>query len=89
MIEKLKELWKWHRPILMTRSKVFSLLVSQEVELDKINNKIARAAIRPVIFSLEELKKNSLNKKTSDCVKRWRKSKRRLKMHKTQFIRFI
>lgn len=59
MIEKLKELWKWHRPILMTRSKVFSLLVSAGVEQDKINNKFTWAAIRPVISDLEELKKNT------------------------------
>ena len=73
MIEKLKELWKWHRPILMTRSKVFSLLVSQEVELDKINNKIARAAIRPVIFSLEELKKNTWDKDRVEWIQKYLK----------------
>ena len=73
MIEKLKELWKWHGPILMTRSKVFSLLVSQEVELDKINNKIARAAIRPVIFSLEELKKNTWDKDRVEWIQQYLK----------------
>lgn len=73
MIEKLKELWKWHRPILMTRSKVFSLLVSQEVELDKINNKIALAAIRPVIFSLEELKKNTWDKDRVEWIQQYLK----------------
>lgn len=35
MIEKLKELWKWHRPIFMTGRKLFSLLVSAGVEQDK------------------------------------------------------
>ena len=62
MIEKLKYWWKWHRPILMTRSKLFSLLVSAGVERDKINDKFAWAAIRPVISDLEELKKNTWDK---------------------------
>lgn len=73
MIEKLKELWKWHRPILMTRSKVFSLLVSAGVEQDKINNKIARAAIRPVISDLEELKKNTWDKDRVEWIQSYLK----------------
>ena len=73
MIEKLKELWKWHRPILMTRSKLFSLLTSAGVERDKINNKFAWVAIRPVIFSLEELKKNTWDKERVEWIQRYLK----------------
>lgn len=73
MIEKLKELWKWHRPILMTRSKVFSLLVSAGVEQDKINNKFTWAAIRPVISDLEELKKNTWDKDRVEWIQSYLK----------------
>ena len=59
MIEKLKYLWKWYRPIFMTRNKLFSLIVSLGVEQYKINDKFAWVAIRPVISDLEELKKNT------------------------------
>ena len=73
MTEKLKELWKWHRPILMTRSKLFSLLTSAGVERDKINDKFTWAAIRPVIFSLEELKKNTWDKDRVEWIQRYLK----------------
>lgn len=73
MIEKLKELWKWHRPILMTRRKVFSLLVSAGVEQDKINNKFTWAAIRPVISDLEELKKNTWDKDRVEWIQSYLK----------------
>lgn len=73
MIEKLKELWKWHRPILMTRSKLFSFLVSAGVGRDKINDKFTWAAIRPVIFSLEELKKNTWDKDRVEWIQKYLK----------------
>lgn len=73
MIEKLKELWKWHRPIFMTRSKLFSLLVSAGVEQDKINNKFTWAAIRPVISDLEELKKNTWDKERVEWIQSYLK----------------
>lgn len=73
MIEKLKELWKWHRPIFMTRSKLFSLLVSAGVEQDKINNKFTWAAIRPVISDLEELKKNTWDKDRVEWIQSYLK----------------
>lgn len=73
MIEKLKELWKWHRPILMTRSKMFSLLVSAGVERDKINDKFTWMSIRPVIFSLEELKKNTWDKDRVEWIQKYLK----------------
>ena len=73
MFEKLKELWKWHRPIFMTRSKVFSLLVSAGVEQDKINNKFTWAAIRPVISDLEELKKNTWDKGRVEWIQQYLK----------------
>lgn len=73
MIKKLKELLKWHRPFLMTRSKVFSLLTSAGVERDKINDKFTWAAIRPVIFSLEELKKNTWDKDRVEWIQKYLK----------------
>ena len=71
MIEKLKELWKWYRPIFMTRNKLFSLLTSFGVERDKINDKFAWMSIRPVIFSLEELKKNTWDKDRVEWIQKW------------------
>lgn len=73
MIEKLKELWKWHRPIFMTRSKLFSVLVSAGIERDKINDKFTYAAIRPVIFSLKELEKNTWDKDRVEWIQEWLK----------------
>lgn len=73
MIEKLKELWKWYRPIFMTRSKLFSLLVSSGVERDKINDKFTWAEIRPVISSLEELKKNTWDKDRVEWIQKYLK----------------
>lgn len=73
MIEKLKELWKWHRPIFMTKSKLFSLLVSAGVERDKINDKFAWMSIRPVIFSMEELKKNTWDKDRVEWIQQYLK----------------
>ena len=71
MIEKLKELWKWYRPIFMTRKKLFSLLTSSGVERDKINDRFTWEAIRPVIFSLEELKKNTCDKDRVEWIQKW------------------
>ena len=71
MIEKLKELWKWYRPIFMTRNKLFSLLTSFGVERDKINARFTWAAIRPVIYSLEELKKNTWDKDRVEWIQKW------------------
>lgn len=73
MIEKLKYWWKWHRPIFMTRNKLFSLLVSAGVERDKINDRFAWMAIRPVIFDLEELKKNTWDKDRVEWIQKWLK----------------
>lgn len=73
MIKKLKELWKWYRPIFMTRSKLFSLLVSAGFERDKINNRFAWATIRPVIFSLEELEKNTWDKDRVKWIQKYLK----------------
>lgn len=73
MIEKLKELWKWHRPILMTKRKLFSLLVSAGVENDKINARFTWMAIRPVISDLEELKKNTWDKDRVEWIQKWLK----------------
>ena len=73
MIEKLKELWKWHRPIFMTRSKLFSLLTSAGIERDKINDKFTWAAIRPVIFGLEELEKNTQDKELVEWIQKYLK----------------
>lgn len=73
MFDKIKDLWKWHRPIFMTRSKLFSLLVSSGVEWDKINDKSTWAVIRPVIFSLEELKKNTWDKDRIEHIQQWLK----------------
>ena len=73
MIKKLKELWKWHRPIFMTRSRLFSLLVSAGFERDKINDRFAWTAIRPVIFSLEELEKNTWDKDRVEWIQKYLK----------------
>lgn len=73
MIKKLKNFWKWYRPIFMTRRKLFSLLVSSGVEQDKINDKFTWAAIRPVISSLEELKKNTWDKERVERIQQWLK----------------
>ena len=54
-------------------SKLFSLLVSAGVEQDKINNKFTWAAIRPVIFSLEELKKNTWDKDRVEWIQQYLK----------------
>ena len=73
MIEKLKYWVKWHRPFLMTKSKLFSLLTSAGVERDKINDRFAWMAIRPVIFDLEELKKNTWDKDRVEWIQKWLK----------------
>lgn len=73
MIEKFKNFWKWHGPIFMTKSKLFSLLTSAGVERDKINDKFAWVAIRPVIFSLEELKKNTWDKERVEWIQKYLK----------------
>ena len=73
MIEKLKELWKWHGPILMTRRKLFSLIVSAGVDNDKINARFAWAAIRPVLISLEQLKENTWDKDRVEHIQKWLK----------------
>ena len=73
IIEKFKTWWKWHRPIFMTRSKLFSLLVSSGVERDKINDKFTWAVIRPVIYDLEELKKNTWDKDRIEHIQQWLK----------------
>ena len=73
MIEKLKELWKWHRPRFITKSRLFSLLVSAGVEQDKTTTRLTWLAIRPVIFSLEELKKNTWDKDRVEWIQRYLK----------------
>lgn len=73
MIEKLKNFWKWNGIIITTRKKLFSLLVSAGVEQDKINARFAWLAIRPVIFSLEELKKNTWDKDRVEHIQEWLK----------------
>ena len=73
MFEKIKTWWEWHRPIFMTRSKLFSLLVSSGVERDKINDKFTWAVIRPVIYDLEELKKNTWDKDRIEHIQQWLK----------------
>lgn len=73
MIEKLKYLWKWHRPIFMTRRKLFSLIVSAGVDNDKINARIAWAVIRPVLISLEKLKENTWDKDRVKHIQKWLK----------------
>ena len=57
----------------MTKSKLFSLLTSAGVERDKINDRFAWMAIRPVIFDLEELKKNTWDKDRVEWIQKWLK----------------
>lgn len=59
IIEKIKTWLEWNSPIFMTRRKLLSILISHEAAQRDVNNKITWAVIRPVIYDLEELKKNT------------------------------
>ena len=73
MFDRIKYLWRWHRPVLMTKSKLFSLLASAGVEQDKLNDKFTWMVIRPVIFDLEELKKNTWDKDRVEWIQKYLK----------------
>lgn len=55
----LKEWFKWNRPIFMTRSKLFGLLVEDSEKVRKNNDELNWIAISEVIESLKELRKNT------------------------------
>lgn len=55
----LKRWIEWNRPIFMTRSKLFSLLVEDSEKMRKNNDELNWIAISEVIESLKELRKNT------------------------------
>lgn len=73
IIKKIKTWWKWNSPIFMTRGKLFSILVSSDAEQRRVDDRIMWAVIRPVIFSLEELKKNTWDVKRIEWIQQYLK----------------
>lgn len=69
----LKEWIKWNRPIFMTRSKLFSLLVEDSEKVGKNYDELSWMAISKVIESLKELRKNTWDTGRVDDIVRYLK----------------
>lgn len=82
MFDKIKTWLEWNSPIFMTRRKLLSILISHESAERDVDHKITWAVIRPVIFDLEELKKNTWDKDRIEHIQQWIKENFEVKNNK-------
>lgn len=84
MLKTLKVWWKWNSPIFMTRRRLLSILIRHEAAQRDVDHKITWAVIRPVIYNLEELKKNTWDKDRIEFIQQWLKENFEIKKIKEE-----
>ena len=63
--------YKWHGLQIVTGRKIFEKLARCQADCKELEDRFNWMAIRPVIFSLEELKKNTWDIDRVDHIQKW------------------
>lgn len=71
MLKELLRIWQDFRPRITYKAKEDKLILACMSKVDEVNKRHTWAAIRPVIFSLEELKKNTWDIERIEYVQKW------------------
>lgn len=74
MWRELKRLWNDFHPRITYKAKEDKFILGYLQELDNTYEKRLKVCLDPVIFSLEELKKNTWDKDRVEQMQKWLKS---------------